>query len=704
MRSLKNPCSLELGSVNRGSGTLKVNVITSSRWGGPQTWARDLSTLLCEQNIDATHTYKRRDLLAKLIHQSADIVHTTIPLPFRLWNKPTVLTVKGDYTIEPNFYHSFYPGAIRNADVVTTPSQYLKDKLGLKDAVVIPNAVFPEKFTVAQHQDREKIRLMTVANFYFPDKVEGLLRLWKIIQQILKPGTYEWFIFGGGPYLDSFRTVVEAGDRLNVHVRGFTPCLDSLYSTFDIFLHYSLHDNFPTVLLEALACLPKDSLILALPRPVAINKLAARRSVLASNGHFQKVLAKQRRAYEGTMVTVHGYGLLPFSITATHEVRVANVVRRARGNDWSKRKITGLCWKQAKDLQVGDFLVFPWMASPKSRAYLHFNIVRNTSKETPDCVISSVYPLREIRINSEIAYMLGFYLADGSPGKISVGLDRNDAEVLAGIIERNLGYKAAIVEGKFNNIDVKFGGPILARWFKNHFGDCAKSKHIPKEVLRSTDVKSFLRGYLKGDGHITKTGRLTFSTVSISLALQLQQLLSRLGIFGAIRRAERRTESKIRGRTVNGSRYHYCINVGKAVAYRMGLDRVAAKHKSLIIEDWVNRAFYVPIKTVEQSHFKGRVFNMTTGDSTFSVSNVTVHNCGLPVLTNQVGAVDGIVAPGTGFVAADDDAYSRDLECLVGSVSLRRDMGLRAHDYVDEVFNWHKIVGRYVDIYRKLAP
>ncbi len=250
---------------------MKVDIITSQRWGGPQTWARDLSGLLRERGIAATHVYKHEDLLRKLVYQTADLVHTTIPLPFKLWRKPLVFTVKGDYTVEKNLYQRYYPSAIKNADVVTVPSQFLKDVLNLPDAVVIPNAVFPEKFTQAQHQDRERIRLMTVANFYFPEKVKGLLKLWEIIQRTLPPDRYEWHIFGGGPCLNEARQVIEQGNYGNIHFRDFVRRLEDQYPAFDIFLYYSLHDNFPNVILEAMAS----------GLPVVTNLVGAVREIVA---------------------------------------------------------------------------------------------------------------------------------------------------------------------------------------------------------------------------------------------------------------------------------------------------------------------------------------------------------------------------------------------------------------------------------------
>ena len=154
---------------------MTINILTPPRLGGPFYWARNLASTLNERGIKARHVYKLRELYLSPLYPNADIVHTTVPFPFKLWQKPIVLTLHGDYTIEPNIWQRFYPKTIAEAKVITVPSQYLKQRLGLERAVVIPNAVFPERFEPAQHEARDELNLVTVMNFYFPDKVQGLL-------------------------------------------------------------------------------------------------------------------------------------------------------------------------------------------------------------------------------------------------------------------------------------------------------------------------------------------------------------------------------------------------------------------------------------------------------------------------------------------------------------------------------------------------
>lgn len=231
---------------------MTVNILTPPRLGGPFYWARDLANSLNERGVKSKHIYQLRKLLLSPFYQDADIVHTTVPFPFKLWKRPIVLTIKGDYTIERNMWQRFYPRTIAEANVITTPSQYLKQKLGLEKAIVIPNALFPQEFKVAQHEARDELNLVTVMNFYFPDKVKGLLNIIDILNKI-QNRRFKYTIIGGGRYLDTIKHQIDE-TKVNVNFTGFLPDPKSALAASDIFLYYSYHDNFPNVVLEAMAC------------------------------------------------------------------------------------------------------------------------------------------------------------------------------------------------------------------------------------------------------------------------------------------------------------------------------------------------------------------------------------------------------------------------------------------------------------------
>lgn len=237
---------------------MKVNIATSEGMrGGPFKWAENLTYLInnrCNGQIKMQHIFKFKDLIKIPIYQNADIVHTIHPIPFRLWKKPYILSIKGEYTIEKNFSRPFYPIAIKKADVITTPSIFLKEKLKLHDAIVIPNAIFPEQYKMAPAMEKNEINLVTITNFGFKDKSEGIYEILKIIKKVQNSvdRKINYIIVGGGKYFEEIKRTANNISR-QVNFTGYQAKPDSYLEKSDIFLYYSVHDNFPNVFLEAMA-------------------------------------------------------------------------------------------------------------------------------------------------------------------------------------------------------------------------------------------------------------------------------------------------------------------------------------------------------------------------------------------------------------------------------------------------------------------
>lgn len=232
----------------------KVNVLTPPRLGGPFYWAHNLVHSLNQKGIQSQHLFQMKDLAISPFIQDADIVHAALPLSFRFWNKKLVFTIKGDYSIEKKRWRILNILALQKADVVTTPSIFLKTRLHLKDAVVIPNAIFSNEYYPICHSEKNKINLVTVTNFAFKDKSDGVLNIIKNIDNVQKftDKQITYTIVGGGPYLQN---VIKSSEnaQISINFTGFISNPKTILQQSDIFLYHSMHDNFPNVLLEAMA-------------------------------------------------------------------------------------------------------------------------------------------------------------------------------------------------------------------------------------------------------------------------------------------------------------------------------------------------------------------------------------------------------------------------------------------------------------------
>jgi glycosyltransferase involved in cell wall biosynthesis len=240
---------------------MKINIATPVRKGGPYYWGQSLANILNKynnKNIYASHIYDLKDVLLTPFFQDCDIFHAAIPITYRLWNKPVIFTVHGEYRIEQNLWRGFFPLAMKMADVITVPSAYLMDALDIKNARIIPNAIYIEKYGKAIHSEKKDINVVTMTNFAFMDKSYGIIELLKILSRAAKntPMKINYTVVGGGEHLEKIKKISREYD-VNVKFTGQVSDPEKILEMNDIFIYYSKHDNQPISILEAMAtCLP----------------------------------------------------------------------------------------------------------------------------------------------------------------------------------------------------------------------------------------------------------------------------------------------------------------------------------------------------------------------------------------------------------------------------------------------------------------
>ena len=216
------------------------------------------------------HTHTPIGRIEGMIIQDCDVVHTTVPLLMMARRHPMVVTIKGDFTIEHYILQRFYPRLVSEADVLTTPSEYIKERLGIERMLVIPNALFPEDAKIASHKINGKLHLATVMNFYFKGKALGAVRM---LELLVASGfkNLMHIIVGEGTYLHYVQDYAKDCD-LDIRFSGYLPNPYMALCNSDLFLYYSYHDNFPNVILEAMAS----------GLPVLTNKVGAVNEIIES--------------------------------------------------------------------------------------------------------------------------------------------------------------------------------------------------------------------------------------------------------------------------------------------------------------------------------------------------------------------------------------------------------------------------------------
>lgn len=120
---------------------------------------------------------------------------------------------------------------------------------------VVPQPVF-ENVEVSKRKAGEQFEILTVANFRYQRKAEGVIwqieRLIKIASCSSSPMRLR--VAGDGYHLNEVRSFldnVRLPFNLEVELLGFVSNVDSVYENADLFIYRSDHDVTPNVILEA---------------------------------------------------------------------------------------------------------------------------------------------------------------------------------------------------------------------------------------------------------------------------------------------------------------------------------------------------------------------------------------------------------------------------------------------------------------------
>lgn len=272
----------------------QILVITPHIKGGPWQWGDDLvGELNKTEGFEAKHIFSLKEKFLSPFIFSSRIIHTTNPLAFSFLMRPLILTVHGK--IHGSFWKFFYWFGIKRASVVTVPSNFLKNFLGIKKAVVIPNAINVANFSEVNLTERDYFNILTITKFWFPEKARGLFELAQLIFNLAKDfdKRINWRIVGYGPLLEDVKksvALLERPKNLSVQWFGYdTP--QKYFSDSDIFAYFSYEDNMPIAVMEAMAS----------GLPVVTNKVGAVSEIIESgkdgfiaydNQDYQNILLK----------------------------------------------------------------------------------------------------------------------------------------------------------------------------------------------------------------------------------------------------------------------------------------------------------------------------------------------------------------------------------------------------------------------------
>ena len=372
---------------------------------------------------------------------------------------------------------------------------------------------------------------------------------------------------------------------------------------------------------KTFGCLPCDSEI-AMPagRWSTIDSIHKGDKVITSLGDMATVAETYKNKYLGPVMDIIPF-VSPynrFSATFNHPILAVKRKNLTKARKYSNKcdllkinkkelYLTTPTYVEAKDLEKGDYLVF------------------NVNREVID----------DYRFSRDTMRLLGYYLSEGyiiaKGSAIAFAFNKNEKRTIEDL--KSLLFKIA---GKWpkdrirdNVCEVYICSRALAAFLKSHCGSLAREKVLSKEVmsLPYEKQKEMLKTYLIGDGNFYRrraTDSFTYraSTTSPCLAIQLQEILARGGVFSSIKKVLK-GENYIEGRRIKPS-----------IMYTISF-KLERKHQFFHV---VKSHFLIPIRDISRRNYEGKVYNfqVSGSDNSYLVKGFAVHNCGAAIATSSM--------------------------------------------------------------------
>jgi intein/homing endonuclease len=412
-------------------------------------------------------------------------------------------------------------------------------------------------------------------------------------------------------------------------------------------------------------CLAPETIIMTDDGVKEIQNIIIGDSVLTASS-YKKVEAVSQRQYNGRLIDIKPHLFkTPLRLTPEHEVLLVKQQYAGLISRNSLLNENGLhTWVKAGEIEIGDLLIYPRQLKEKDLQLLDLTHYVDGLEVDGEYVYFKhglspkdghlIKTRRYIDVNEEFCYMLGLYLAEGSARDSRLTFAFNIAETL--LQEKTLAYFSKLSSAQpyirrrqpTHCCELTICSKALAELFKVIAGSGASEKKLANFFMELPLNKqlALLSGLFIGDGSIVENGygknpRMTYVTVSRTLAFQVRDLLLRLGIAprmdirppgnSYIKTAKRTYLSHCKEAyeiEVSGSDGYLLARYMKGDKIHIPLTTSRRKGGNAYWSFLDDKYVYFPVYTVSQTDYSGPVFNLQIQDVRhYTTMAGIVHNC-----------------------------------------------------------------------------
>lgn len=390
------------------------------------------------------------------------------------------------------------------------------------------------------------------------------------------------------------------------------------------------------------ACFPAGTPVICSNDVKSIEEIVMGDIVIDADGNSQAVT--HLFTHEATeLFTIKAVGLLPIPATGNHPFLISTGRKQQREKDADghypviSESFGEPTWTEAKDIETGMWLGVPVIQGTFDKPTLEIErrgAITRTVDLTPD-----------------FAELVGFYVGDGwfvqhrHVQATHFALDDAWPGIQARLIDliRRIVSVDAYSSQKKNHKRIGFHDVTLGKFLADSCGDRSWNKKIPSWILanKSMDiVAAFLRGYLATDGALMrdhgKVRGVQWSTVSRTLALQTQALLTRFGTLGTLK-SRHGGVAVFRGKN-HQTRVSYHLQCSDTRVMNALGEPFEPKREVRWSYEYAGKIWTRIKEVCATTNPDGKVYNLEiAGPHTYNVANAAVHNCMQLILARRIG-------------------------------------------------------------------
>jgi len=408
-----------------------------------------------------------------------------------------------------------------------------------------------------------------------------------------------------------------------------------------------------------IGCCPPGTPIVTTTGPKAIEDVRVGDLVLTHKGRFRRVVHTMSKHHVGSMYKLKLWHAADIYLTEEHpllayvpdyksvsvgnqktpskyrrtwlkpdEIPVGRVVRSTQSNGSKRRWLSFACIPRFQDRVAPpsfdvrshlDGSLASVLAEHKSR------LVRASKRKPNDTARINSLPSK-LDIDEDLMTLIGFYLSEGSLGYSPSGASSvtwtfniNETDFVDTVVRilDKLELSSRVYRRKKKNIsEVVVCSSILARLLDSVLGHGAKHKRVPYMWLGLPDnlLQTLVSAILLGDA------KLTEKQISLKMAnhnLVRFVMLANTRLHGSSGRVS----------YGYGNKHNWSYTASTGASPTISAPSQYGDHDRNFV--------YVPIRSIDKSHYNGPVYNLHVADDNSYVTDVALHNCEVYVNANR---------------------------------------------------------------------